>query len=297
LNPDFVLEVENQLGEAATWRGSDETLWWTDIEGRQLHRLIHPSGSLTTFSVPERLASIGFVSEDDDCLLCAFESGFGFFWPATERLRWIDRPLRNTNGVRLNDGRIDRQGRFWAGSAVEDRSAAPAEDAGVLYRLDSQLVLSEMETSLGISNGLAWSPDGSIMYFSDSLKREIWIYEFDPASGTPSRRRLFKKFAGGEHPDGACVDAQGNLWVAVWGAGRVECLTPDGQLRQTLIVPTPQPSCVCFGGRDLATLFVTSARVSLTDEQLRDYPLSGALLAYKGLAVGVPEPRFRGPRV
>ncbi|MBT8085694.1 MAG: SMP-30/gluconolactonase/LRE family protein [Woeseia sp.] len=292
MQPSHAISVNNLLGESVTWREHDQSLWWTDVQGKQLYRLQYPAMDLTNYEVPERLASFGFVHGDRKKLICAFESGFAFFWPTSGDIEWIRRHLIDLPGVRLNDGRVDRQGRFWAGSMVEDGKQAGAPDAGMLYRIDQDLTITPMETGLHISNGLAWSLASTTLYFCDSPLREIRAYEFDPESGETTNRQSFYQFEEGAYPDGATVDAAGNLWSAIWSAGRVECIDQCGARVGTIDLPVTQPTCVCFGGPDLTTLFVTTAKIQLSEDQLTDQPLAGALLIYEKAGKGVPENAF-----
>lgn len=275
-----------------SWRASDRTLWWTDVLQSRLHRLDWPSMEVQTIDLPERLGSFGFV-DDDQRLICAFETGFAFFRPASGETEWISRPLLGQSGVRLNDGRVDRQGRFWAGSMVEDRASAASDDAGVLYRVDRDRNVTEMVHGLHISNGLAWSPDGRIMYLADTPIREIRQYAFDPASGSISDRRRYCRFERGDYPDGATVDADGNLWSAMWGAGRIDQLDQSGRRVSSITVPASQPTCTSFGGDDLTTLFVTSARTELPASRLREEPLAGSLFVFENAGKGIREPCYK----
>jgi sugar lactone lactonase YvrE len=293
VNPDHVIAVENELGECVTWRESDQTLWWTDIATRKLYRLRVPSMAVTVTGLPERLASFGFMEDDNERLICAFETGFALFRPDSGETSWIDRPLENQPGVRMNDGRVDREGRFWAGSMVDDETAAPCADAGALFCVDHDLAVTQVLKGLRIANGLAWSLDGRTMFLADSACHEIRSYNFDLATGNPSGRKLFRQFDDGECPDGATVDASGHLWVAIWGAARVDCIDRTGRRLRSLRVPVSQPSCVCFGGTEMTTLFVSTARTGLTEASLRREPHAGALLIYENAGKGLRESGFR----
>lgn len=293
MQPSHIINLSNRLGEGASWRAADQTFWWTDILAQKLYCLDYVSMRVRTFDPPERIGSFGFVTEDEQRLICAFETGFAFYWPDSGRCDWIVRPLADTAAVRLNDGRIDRQGRFWCGAMVENTKKATAADAACLYRLDADLECTEIVRGLHISNALAWSPDGSTMYFADSLPRTLWRFDFDIASGIPSAQQVFRQYDAGETPDGATVDAAGNLWLAVWGGSRVDCISADGRLLHSVAVPTPQPTCVCFGGPQLTTLFVTTAQEHLSAQQLAGEPLAGALLIYEQAGQGMTDTSFR----
>jgi sugar lactone lactonase YvrE len=164
---------------------------------------------------------------------------------------------------------------------------ANAVPTGSLYRL-SKGELVEFEKEIFISNGLGWSPDNSIMYYTDTIRQTIWQYDYDFRSGLPSERRVFLKKELPGHPDGMCVDSAGRVLTALWGGWGVEIYSPDGNLEGRIDVPVPQASCCAFGGADFKTLFITSARIGLTADALRDAPLSGAVFAVEMDIPGMP---------
>jgi sugar lactone lactonase YvrE len=227
--------------------------------------------------------------EGSERIIAAFESGFAFYHPESGQLDWIERPEHAAANVRFNDGRVDRQGRFWAGSMVE--GAGPP--TGKLYSLtgsSSQVHLS----GIAISNSLCFSPDGRQLYFADSPHRLILRYDLDPGTGALSNRQVFARTPAGAYPDGSQVDAQGYLWNAHWGAGRIVRYAPDGSISGAIEVPASQVSCVAFGGRQLDLLFVTSARVDLTPTQLASEPNAGDLFIYRLDVKGLADARFSG---
>ncbi|HEY4973334.1 MAG TPA: SMP-30/gluconolactonase/LRE family protein, partial [Steroidobacteraceae bacterium] len=182
---------------------------------------------------------------------------------------------------------------FWAGSMVEGAGAA----CGKLYCLQhsrSELAASVHLTGIAISNSICFSPDGTQMYFADTPQRQILRYDLDAASGALSNRQLFARTPPGAFPDGSQVDAQGHLWNAQWGAGRVVRYAPDGAISGTIDVPASQVSCVAFGGPHLDLLFVTSARQDLKPAQLASDPEAGNLFVYQLNVRGLAEPRFAG---
>jgi sugar lactone lactonase YvrE len=193
--------------------------------------------------------------------------------------------------MRFNDGRCDRQGRFWAGTMVQDMAAA--KPAGALYRFDARGVLSApVVDALITQNGLAWSPDGTTMYLSDShpLRRQIWAFDYDVETGEPRNRRVFADLnhhAG--RPDGAAVDADGCYWICANDAGLLLRFTPEGKLDRQIAVPAIKPAMCAFGGRDLDTLFVTSIRPAANASEH-----DGHLFAVRPGVTGLPEPEFAG---
>jgi len=236
--------------------------------------------ALERFTLPERLGSFVFVAGGDQ-IIAAFESGFALYHPESGRIDWLARPKHGGPDIRFNDGRVDRQGRFWAGTMVE-RGGVPG---GKLYCLQADGGAEVHAAGIGISNSLCFSPDGRRLYFADTPARTIISFDLDPASGTISNRRVFAKTPEGAFPDGANVDAEGFVWSAHWGAGRVVRYTPSGEVSATIEVPASQPTCVTFGGEDLDLLYVTSAREGLHEAALQAQPNAGDVFVYK---VAVP---------
>lgn len=276
------IPVGNRLGECVLWDGASQSVWWTDIEGLRLYRLDWRTRDIQTFVTPARLASFGFVAGRRE-LIAAFDRGLALFDPESGRLSDTLHPEGLMAGMRLNDGRVDRQGRFWVGSMVEDPEQ-PAEAR--LYCLTGGQLQTHLR-GIGIANGLCWSPDGTVCYFADSRHATIWRFAFDAKRGILSDRRDFARSVKG-CPDGAAVDSEGFLWSAQWGCGCVVRYAPDGRIDRIVEVPVEQPSCVAFGGPDLDQLFVTSAQVGLTGPQTG----AGDLFVYNAGIRGLPESRF-----
>jgi sugar lactone lactonase YvrE len=287
------IPVQNTLGECILWDEETQSVWWTDIHESRLYRYHHASASLVRFGCPERLCSFGFVVGDHR-LVCAFASGFALFDPVSGDLQWLYRPEQDYRGTRFNDGRVDRRGRFWAGTMVEgdgrDAQGRPAK--GSLYRISG----SEQRRIFGgisISNSLCFSPDGEVLYFADSPERRIMAYGIDRVSGEPAEARIFATVSGDGAPDGSTVDAEGCLWNAQWGGSKVVRYTRAGEVDCVLELPVSQPTCVCFGGAGLDLLFVSSARENLGPERLAAEPEAGNVLIYTTDFRGLAESRFR----
>jgi L-arabinonolactonase len=283
-----VVRVANTLGEGVVWDALGQRAWWTDIHERRLYRYDPVARALESFELPERLGSFGLV-EGSERIIAAFESGFAFYHPESGQLDWIERPPHAAANVRFNDGRVDRQGRFWAGSMVE--GAGPP--TGKLYSLTGGSLQVHL-SGIAISNSICFSPDGRQLYFADTPHRLILRYDLDPASGVLSNRQVFARTPAGAYPDGSQVDAQGYLWNAHWGAGRIVRYAPDGSISGVIEVPASQVSCVAFGGRNLDQLFVTSARVDLQPAQLASEAYAGDLFIYQLDVKGLADARFSG---
>jgi L-arabinonolactonase len=281
-----VVEVGNTLGEGVLWDDIGQRIWWTDIQERLLYRYDPVKGGLETFELPERLGSFGFV-EGSDRIVAAFESGFAFYHPESGQLDWIARPEHAAGNVRFNDGRVDRWGRFWAGSMVEGKG----EPTGKLYSLCKGRI-EEHLGGIAISNGVCFSPDARHMYFADSPQFTIHRFDMDSVSGALSNRQVFALTPPGAFPDGSNVDAEGHLWNAQWGAGRVVVYAPDGSVSGSIEMPVTQPTCIAFGGAALDQLFVTTAREHLSAAALSLQPEAGHLFIYKTSTKGRSEPRY-----
>ena len=284
------ISVANTLGEGVLWDPIDERVWWTDIQERRLFRYDPHKSALQIFELPERLGSFGLI-EGSNAIIAAFEPGFAIYHPESGSLDWLVRPEHGAKNVRFNDGRVDRQGRFWAGSMVEGEG----EPTGKLYCLRG-MSLEVRLTNIAISNSICFSPDGRYLYFADTPQRAILRYDIDPSSGSIGNRKVFARTPPGSFPDGSNVDAQGYLWNAHWGAGRVVRYALDGSVDLEIDIPATQPTCVAFGGANLDMLYVTSAREGLSADALAGQPNAGDVFVYKLNIKGLADARFADPR-
>jgi len=289
MKAERVLDARNAVGESPVWRVAEQALYWVDIEGRSLWRWRAADAVATHWTLPEMAGCIaphaggGWVAgmETGVFLLQPLREGHD---PEGRLLALVDHPRP---GMRFNDGRCDRQGRFRAGTMLMNMAAAQA--VGSLYAFD-QGVLRPLVPELMVPNGLAFSPDGRTMYLSDSHPhvQQIWAFDYDTDTGTPSRRRLFVDMAGlPGRPDGAAVDEDGCYWICANDAGLVHRFTPQGELDRSLALPVKKPAMCAFGGAGLDTLFVTSIRPSGID--LSDQPLAGGLFALRPGVRGLAE--------
>jgi sugar lactone lactonase YvrE len=275
------------LGECPLWDERNRRLWWVDSRGRAIKSFAPGSGAIAVHPLAEVVGSIAFCERDR--MLAATKTGIHFFDPATGSLELIVQPETHLPDNRFNDGRCDRQGRFWAGTMSDVRR----DPAGTLYRLDASLACEPLRNAIIIPNSLAWSPDGRRMYFADTNRSTIWAWDYDPATGAATRERVFADTGAGR-PDGSCVDADGCLWNAEYGAWRLVRYTPAGKVDRAIELPVANPTCCCFGGERLDELFVTTARQRLTPGELAQQPLAGSVLALRPGVCGLPESRFGG---
>lgn len=276
------------LGEGPIWDDAAGVLWWVDITGKGLRRYQPSTGEVDTWDLPEPAGSVAPMEAGG--LLLAVTSGFAWFDVATNEFRHIIDPEPERSGNRFNEGKCDRQGRFWAGSMDAEEKAR----TGALYRLDLDGTPHRMLDGLGIPNTLTWSPDSRTMYLAETLDRTIYAFDYDPATGTPSNRRVFAITSGPGYPDGSTIDSDGRLWNAEWDGWRIVRYTPDGAVDSVVDMPVQRPTSCMFGGPDLTTLFVTSASRDLSRDKIARQPGAGGLFAIATDARGIPETRFGG---
>jgi L-arabinonolactonase len=289
MKPIDILGSRNIVGEGILWDSRRELLWWTDIQGRELYQYDWTDAAIEVLHTPERIGSFGFVAGSNR-LITAFASGIALYNAHERTVEWLARPDSIVPGIRFNDGRVDRRGRFWSGTMVEDDRCT---GSGSLYSVDSAEGLRCHERDIRISNGLCLSPDGTRLYFADTPKRTIFAYPLIEPQGDLGPRQIFVHTPEGAYPDGAAVDVDGCVWSAHWGAGCVVRYTPEGRIDRTIQVPACQPTCVCFGGPDLDVLCVTSAREGLSHATLQSEPHAGAVFLYRTGIQGLPEPEYR----
>ena len=272
------LSVRNRLGEGVVWDGRTGTVYWTDIESKEFWFWRMNMDQPVSISLPYRLGSFALTPLEER-FIGAFENGFAVFNLAGAIDMLVEIEPENS-ATRMNDGRVDRGGRFWAGTMTESEPA-PDMPKGHLWRLDGRGCATSFLSGLSIPNSLCWNSDGSRMYFADSPSHQINTYQFD--DGPTGEPVPFARTPDGIHPDGSTLDSEGCLWNAEWGASQLTRYKPDGQVDLRLQLPVSQPTCMAFGGPDLSHLFVTSAADGL------DADAEGALLVYETDYTGLPE--------
>jgi len=290
LNFELIDEVPcaNLLGEGVQWNHHDQSVWWTDIKSNLIYRYHLATKKLESWHTPEPVGCFAFV-ENDPRLLLALASGFAWFEKETGAVEWISRPESHLTGNRLNDGRVDRMGRFWAGSIMESKHA-PHQSAS-LFCLCTEQQVSQHLKDLTISNSLCWSLNSTKLYHADSPNQHINVYDFDAQTGTLSNGRVF--IHTNTDPDGSCIDSEDFLWNAQWGGSCVVRYSPEGVIDAVLNTPVSQPTCIAIGGEDMNLLFVTSARIGLTEAALDAQPQAGNLFIYRTNIKGVHESWYK----
>jgi sugar lactone lactonase YvrE len=287
---ETVGQTRDRLGECPLWDARDACLYWIDSKGPLVRRLNPASGESRDWVLPSVVGSIALA--EPGWLLCALKDGLYSLELATGRVQRIVTVGHAAPDIRLNDGRTDRQGRFIVGSMVDGRHAREA----ALYRLELDGTTSRLADGIALTNSTCFSPDGRTLYYADSHAGQVRAHDYDPATGAIGPQRiLVDTRQHGSGPDGAVVDAEGHVWVALVLAGKVGRYRPDGQLDRLVEMPTPFPTCPGFGGPDLDVLYVTSARDS-GNVLKSDHADAGALFAVHGLGVrGLPEVPYAGP--
>jgi sugar lactone lactonase YvrE len=276
------------LGEGPSWDASVGRLYWFDIKGRRLN-WHEPDGPSGHYDLAVR-ASVATPRTRGGLLIVA-EDGISTFDPATGVMTLIEPVEPLLPGFRSNDGKIDVAGRLWWSVMDDDGGRRP----GFLYRRDPGRASVRMEAGIHIANTVCCSPDGRTFYLADSARRTIYAYALDPRTGALGERRVFAHTRGEPGaPDGAAVDVDGYLWNAQWGGWRLVRYAPDGGIDRIVEVPVEQPSSCAFGGEDLSTLYITTAREGLSDEALAQQPWAGSLLAFEPGVAGLPLPAFGG---
>jgi sugar lactone lactonase YvrE len=289
-NPVACTTEQSQLGEGTRWDDRYNELLHVDILAGRIYRdKINDGGALSpvrTFEVPGTVGAVAPVENDEGWLLAADRS-ITYLRPDGEL-----RPIAEIapEGTRMNDAACDPQGRFWAGAIANDQQPG----GGSLYRLERSGETELMLDGLTISNGLGWSPDGRTMYLADSGPGVIHAFNFNPERGTISDDRLLVDVPEEiGSPDGLTVDADGDLWVAIYGGGRVQRYAPNGHLREEFFLPAEQTTCCAFAGPGLHWLYVTTATENWTDEQRRADPSAGLVYMFDTDVTGRPAVPFR----
>ena len=275
-----LIQCVNVLGECPLWDPMRNKLYWIDIDLGLLYEYDPNSADRKVHEIGQKLGSIALTQTDQ--LLLATELGFAFYRPGDPILKNFLEVIPKETGEMFNDGKVSPKGEFWVGSKGPRGSAK-------LYRLNHDLTVDLVIDGISISNGIGWSLDGRYFFHTDSWDHSIYRYTLQGKELT--MKEVFYTPPQGT-PDGLTIDADGNLWVAIWDGGRVVQLSPAGEELAQILLPVSRPTSVTFGGTDLNTLFITSASVDLSENEKSAQPFAGALFSIRTQVAGLPSQRF-----
>ncbi|SFM43613.1 SMP-30/gluconolactonase/LRE family protein [Salibacterium qingdaonense] len=287
---ELIVDEKALLGEGPTWDEHQNVLYWVDIMGENIHRYDPKQQINQTINAGQEPGAV--VVHKDSELIGAMQHGFYRINFDRETFELVVDPEEHLPGNRFNDGKVDPAGRFWAGTMAYSKQ----KDQAALYCLTPEFTCSQKVGHIGISNGLAWSADCKTMYFIDTPTLEVSAFDYDIAAGGISNRRPVIIFSGNDgRPDGMTMDAEGMLWIAHFGGWKVSRWNPEtGECLEEIEVPASQVTSCVFGGEDLRTLYITTARNKLDEEQLDIEPHAGGLFALNPGVKGTLSRRFGG---
>jgi len=286
----LLIDAKSQLGEGAIWNNIEKKLYWIDIEGK-LFNVFDPLTNINkSYDTLKRIGTV--VPVDASQVLVALEDGLAAINLANGSITYLlDTDIHLTHNKRFNDGKCDHEGRLWVGTY----SMSGIKGVSALYCITDSFDMEEKISDVSISNGIAWNEDGSLMYYIDTPTGQVVQYDFDRKSGNIANKKTIITIPKEQgEPDGMTIDSDGMLWVALWdgfGVGRFNPLT--GEMIQKIDVPVPKVTSCAFGGDNLDILYITSARVEMTEDELEKYPLSGGLFMAKTSAKGVVAHHFK----
>jgi sugar lactone lactonase YvrE len=287
--PKVVVDAHAEIGEGPVWDSVRGVLLWVDITGKLVHEFDPRTGSDAAFPVPMPVGSLAL--RESGGMVLAMEDGFWLWGAGLNDVKRFVPVEADMPENRMNDGKVDPGGRFWAGTMAYDERL----DHGALYRLDPDGTVHTMLSPVSLSNGMDWSIDATVMYYADTLAHSVDAFDFDLPSGAISNRRVLIEVDPSDGgPDGLCVDAEGFIWLAIWGSSEVRRYTPAGVLDSVVRLPVTQVTSVCFGGTDMGDLYITSAAKRLSEEELASQPSAGALFRARPGVKGRESFRFKG---
>jgi sugar lactone lactonase YvrE len=288
---EHLLEIHNVIGEGPVWHSKEGFLYWVNFIGDyQILRFSPQTRQLDVFETGMPVMALGIRKAGG--FIAATAKGMAMWDTERKKVEPLCDPLAGRTGFRFNDAATDFEGRFWVGTLND---ANPKGPDGELFRIQPDGFYQLMDRNITVANGIGWSPDRKIMYFTDSFRYSIYAYDYAAATGTISNRRTFVQTSpDGGIPDGLTVDSEGFVWSAYCGGWRVVRYNPEGQVDREYRFPVANPTSCAFGGERLDELYVTSAHLGLSQEQREQYPQSGDLFRIKPGVAGFDEPRFAG---
>ncbi|MFU8692762.1 SMP-30/gluconolactonase/LRE family protein (plasmid) [Rossellomorea sp. FS2] len=283
------IECDALLGESPFWDGEKRVLYWVDLLNNTLYIYDVEKGMNTGIGFEKHVCSV--VKAESGGIILALQDGIYSFNFNTGDLNLLVEPGNWPDGNRFNDGKCDPEGRYWIGTMNMDNRRGQ----GALFRLHQDGLIGMLD-SVSISNGLAWDRAEGKMYYIDTPTQEVASFDYNPATGEISNRHKVYSFAEKEgSPDGMTIDSEGNLWVALWGGGKVAKINPStGRWEDSIHLPVSLVTSCVFGGADHKTLFITTARYGMTEQEIQESPLSGSVFAFEPGVAGTPSSYYKG---
>lgn len=286
---ECILKCRNELGESPLWHHQERALYWVDAIKPAIHRYDPKTKAHQSWSMPELTSSIAMCKKGG--LIASMGTGFVHFDTQSGSIEPLTQVLSGKDAERINDGKCDPLGRFWAGTVSPD----PHQGLGKLFCLSRSYSVTTMKENVILSNGLAWSPCHSYFYFTDTLRSCIYRYRWHKDSGTISDQEIFitldNKIG---NLDGLTVDQQGYLWSAIWDGYKIIRFTPTGEIDSEITMPVQRPTSCIFGGDDMQTLFITSASRDVNEPEPLADEFAGGVFAIHLDVAGLPEPQYLG---
>jgi D-xylonolactonase len=286
LLPACVWPVYAELGEGPVWQAAENAVYFVDIKGRHIHRLMVSTGQTQTWKAPDQPGFIAPVAEH--AFVCGLPDGLYRFDADSGQFSKLKDVETHLPGNRLNDGCVDATGHLWFGS-MDDSEQEPS---GTLYRVNDDGEVVPQDDDYVITNGPALSPDGRTLYHGDTMRRVVYAFDVSE-DGTLSRKRIFATISGDGYPDGMAVDAQGFVWIALFGGWRIERYSPDGKLVEQVPFPCANVTKLAFGGDDLQTVYVSTAWKGLSAAERQRQPQAGGLFSFRSPVPGQPQARIQ----
>ena len=272
MTPKLVLDTKMTLGEGPVWNHIDQRFYCVDIHEKKIYSLDPATEAINIYTLPEKIGVA--VPATDGKLIVGLQNGMAIFNPEDTSLEYVSHVEKEVADNRFNDGKCDAMGRFWAGTMHEQELISK----GGLYSFDGRSVKKHL-SHIGVSNGLDWSADNKTFFYIDSLSLEVKAFDFDLETGSLSNQKVVINVDVSQgYPDGMTIDNNGHLWIAHWDGGCIRQWDPGtGEVLQRIDIPAPRVTSCVFGGKNFDTLYVTTARIGLSEKQLKAFPLSGGI--------------------
>ncbi len=292
LKAELALDARATLGECIRWDARDRLIYWIDIPGKKMHQHDPASGRDDSVDLPQEMGC--FAQDERGGFIAGMRSGYARIDRFGGDITLLTSPDYDPAKARFNDGRCDAAGRFWAGTMWEPRDKAGA----AIYCLEADGRFRAKANPVILANGITFSLDNKTFTLADTPNHVLWAFDYDIDDAVVSNRRVLRTFDPPQgRPDGACVDTEGNVYIAIFAGGRVEKISPNGELLAVIELSVPNITCCTFAGDDLQTLYITTARTRMTDVELAAKPEAGGLFAVRlpaHHAPGILEPRYAG---